>query len=180
MSHPRRSATRRRASGQSMVEFALVSPLFFFVVLMSLNAGTLMFSINAADHSARVGMQLLAAEGNVSPNPPPATPDTDAITALEAQGLGSTGLATIDEIDITKLDLSGSTFTPDSTYYNQYLPNGTALHLGWPPSSRIVTLAPPGPDYVQLTIQYHFSYFAFITNQAHLSVVRQFRLEPQA
>src|SRR5438105_14125861 len=74
------SARRRRRSrcaGQNLVEFALLAPLFFFVVFAAVNGGLLLYSKNAVDHAADVGMVTLAAEGNCSNGPNCPTSDAD-------------------------------------------------------------------------------------------------------
>ena len=95
-----------------MVEFALVAPVFFFVVFAMIDGGLLLFSVNAVDQATTVGSNSVAGLGKIS---------TADITALQrmatSSSLGSTSLITVSEIDVEELvtNASGDGFSVDST-----------------------------------------------------------------
>jgi hypothetical protein len=103
---------RRRQHGQGMVEFALVAPVFFFVVFAMIDGGFLLFSVNAVDQASTVGSNSVAGLGKVS---------LADITALQRMGtsssIGSTSLITISEIDVEELvtNATGDGFNVDGT-----------------------------------------------------------------
>jgi TadE-like protein len=190
-----------------MVEFALVAPLFFLTLFGAINAGLLLFSVNAASHSAEVGMVTLADEGTLS------GADTHAITNLRDAGLGVTSLAAIDEIDIYRvyecfggLPSAQCSAQPDGTlvaesnsntasYNIRCYVNGAAAGTStrfdgttcttstlWTPGMRTQAAGPNGKNLtnIGLTIRYHFSYIGLKYPQLPLSETRYFRLEPQS
>jgi Flp pilus assembly protein TadG len=178
------------------VEFALTAPVFFFVLIATLNVGLLLFTVNAAGESANIGMITLADEGTA------ATADTDAITALTTSGLGATSLGSIDQIDIYELEqCTDGTASPNlgvacpssfygvkpvpqttTNYYNTFCYNGssgcTASDL-WLPSTGRSDSVSAGVTNIGLTIRYHFNYFGLGQPAIHLTVTRYFRVEPR-
>lgn len=54
----RRFAARRRSRGQSLVEFALVLPLFLLLVMAIMDLGLAVFSYNSITNAAREGARL--------------------------------------------------------------------------------------------------------------------------
>jgi hypothetical protein len=71
----------------------------FLLSLFSLiNAGFLLYSINAVDQSATVGANYIAAAGNAP------TADISGVTKMVSAGLGTTALINVTEIDIELLN----------------------------------------------------------------------------
>ncbi len=98
---------RRRQRGQGMVEFALVAPVFLFVIFAMIDGGFLLFSVNAVDQATTVGSNSIAALGKAS------LADITSMQRMAASSsLGATSLITISEIDVEKLqtNLSGDGF----------------------------------------------------------------------
>ena len=57
---------RRRFRGQSMVEFALVAPIFFFMIFGVMEGGWLFYNQNAITNAARDGSRYAAVHGTQS------------------------------------------------------------------------------------------------------------------
>src|SRR5450631_2407920 len=90
-----RSRPRRRLSrGVTMVEFALVAPVFFAALFGALDGGLLMFSAGAVNHATGTAMTTVAQEGRS------ASADTDAVKLMMAGGAAAIGFAKLDEVDI--------------------------------------------------------------------------------
>src|SRR5665213_1526837 len=103
-----RSRPRRRLSrGVTMVEFALVAPVFFAALFGALDGGLLMFSSGAVNHATGIAMITVAQEGTTATNT--GTADTDAIKAMMSIGVASTGFAKLDEVDIYLIHVDPTT-----------------------------------------------------------------------
>jgi Flp pilus assembly protein TadG len=185
-----RRLRRRRSSGQGLVEFAIVGGLLFFLIFSVMNAGFYLYGANAMQYAADIGVATIAAEGNYENNLAlfPNNADTVAITRMDTDGLNSTPLVTVTEVDIYKEDVTAGVFSNDSTcgvsdnvlcenIYNAsgILQNGVAGVALWDPSTRNVSAT---PDYAKLVIK--FSYTLLIgTTTFNSTTVNLFRLEPQ-
>ncbi len=94
-----------------MVEFALVAPVFFFVIFAMIDGGFLLFSVNAVDQATTVGSNAIAGLGILS--------NAD-ITGMQrmagSASLGATSLITIKEIDVEELQTNptGDGFNVDA------------------------------------------------------------------
>jgi Flp pilus assembly protein TadG len=188
----RRTGTRRH-SGQSLVEFALLAPIFFFVLLGTVDGGLLLYSKGSIDHAADVGFTSLAALGNcVSvPNCPSSDADQVAIARMRTAGLGSPALAKIDYITVSLMvqHSDGSiqaAVSGDPQYINEctalpcanrYLLDGSSLMSNWTIANRSVTNG--SADFVKLDIKYEYQYFAVDQPTLTITVTKVFRLEPQ-
>jgi Flp pilus assembly protein TadG len=180
--HPRLRSRRRRSVGASAVEFALVAPIFFGALFGTLDGGLMLFSANAIEHSAGIGLITVAQEGTAS------TADTDAVAAIKAQGFGSSGFAKVDEIDVflVAVDPTTGAVTPDtnscsgSPCLNRYDINGNPIGAGvlWPPGVR--NTASTSLTNAGITVKCHYRYMAFNSSSVTLNVTRYFRLEPQS
>ncbi len=195
---------RRRQRGQGMVEFALVAPVFFFVIFAMIDGGLLLFSVNAVDQATTVGSNSIAAAGKL------ATADTTALQRMAASSsLGATSLITISEVDIEQLqdNATGDGFTVHSDgtpaiqtgcsggptgvdganeCMNRYTMTGhgtnpTITLIGgsapWPPSARDVYNGQS--DFVGLKVTYTYRFFTGISGTVTLVTTKTFRLEPQ-
>lgn len=178
--------------GQGLVEFAIVGGLLFFLIFSVMNAGFYLYGANAMQYAADIGVATIAAEGDYS-NPLAPTPnqaDTVAIARMITDGLNSTPLVTVTEIDIWKENVSsGGVFSDDTAdplcgaggacenIYNAQgvLQNPVAGNPPWQPDVRDVGAT---PDYAKLVI--HFKYTLLIgTTTFNSTTLNLFRLEPQ-
>ncbi|HYA01084.1 MAG TPA: TadE family protein [Candidatus Binatia bacterium] len=106
-----------------MVEFALVAPVFFFLLFSIMNAGLFLYARNAIQHAADLGVAAIAAEGRCSgaggicaANPlncptgnPSNVADEVGICRMDNAGLTTTALVTVTEIDVWRIQ---QTLTP--------------------------------------------------------------------
>ncbi len=179
-----RSHSRRRLSrGVTMVEFALVAPVFFVALFGALDGGLLMFSAGAMNHAAGTGMITVAQEGKTS------SADTDAVNAMMSTGIAATGFAKLDDVDIylIHIDPTSGAVTQDTNScggaacVDRYGWNGTAAtviggSVPWPPGSRSAALG--SLTNIGITVKCHYNYFAFNSAKFNLAQTRYFRLEP--
>jgi Flp pilus assembly protein TadG len=178
-----RRLRRRRSSGQGLVEFAIVGGLLFFLIFSVMNAGFYLYGANAMQYAADVGVATIAAEGNYDNTgiAQPNNADTVAIARMVSDGLNSTPLVTVTQVDIYKENVVSGVFS-DATNCagglceNSYTATGTPIGtIQWSPAVRNVG---PTPDYAKLVI--HFSYTLLIgTTTFNSTTVNLFRLEPQ-
>jgi len=168
-----------------LVEFAIVGGLLFFLIFSVMNAGFYLYGANAMQYAADIGVAAIAAEGNYDNTgiPQPNNADTVAIARMDSDGLQSTPLVKVTEVDIYKETVSGGVFSDATgcvagTCENQYNADGTVkggTTIQWSPAVRNVG---PTPDYAKLVI--HFSYTLLIgTTTFNSTTVNLFRLEPQ-
>jgi Flp pilus assembly protein TadG len=181
--HARR-LRRRRSSGQGLVEFAIVGGLLFFLIFSVMNAGFYLYGANAMQYAADIGVATIAAEGNYDNTgiPAPNNADTIAISRMDTDGLNSTPLITVTEVDVYKETVSAGVFSDaicgGVTCENQYTATGAVkggTTIEWNPAVRNVG---PTPDYAKLVI--HFTYTLLIgTLTFNSTTINLFRLEPQ-
>lgn len=176
-----RRLRRRRSSGQGLVEFAIVGGLLFFLIFSVMNAGFYLYGANAMQYAADIGVATIAAEGNYDNTgiPQPNNADTVAIARMNSDGLSSTPLVQVTQVDIYKETVTAGVFSDALTCggicENSYTSNGTANFVNWSPAVRNVG---PTPDYAKLVI--HFQYTLLIGTTTFVSsTVNLFRLEPQ-
>ena len=176
---------RRRSSGQGLVEFFIVGGLLFFLIFSVMNAGFYLYGANAMQYAADIGVATIAAEGNYDNTgiPQPNNADTVAIARMDSDGLISTPLVKVTEVDIYKETVNSGVFSDATTCgagsslcENIYAANGTLMSgLMWSPAVRNVG---PTPDYAKLVI--HFQYTLLIGTTTFMSTtINLFRLEPQ-
>jgi TadE-like protein len=179
-----------------MVEFALVGPLFFVLLFGAVNSGLILFSINAADQTANVGVQQLASWGDYLGPPPagsnlpnPSTADDIALYEMQKIGLDSTGNATVLSYRITKLN-GPPALTTYTDAVNCLAPDGcdylytVATHSwsgNWPAcacGNRNTTSA--NADFIRLDITYSYQWLFGAGPAIQLTATRVIRLEPQS
>ena len=193
-----RSRPRRRLSrGVTMVEFALVAPVFFAALFGALDGGLLMFSANAVNHATGTAMITVAQEGTV------ASADNDTLKAMMAGGVAATGFAKVDEVDVYLIHVDPTTgaVTQDTNScgvacVDRYGWNGAAATILNPATGSVGCLAanyltciPPWPPArrnttsrnltnLGITVKCHYNYLAFSSAQLSITQTRYFRLEP--
>jgi Flp pilus assembly protein TadG len=151
MAPPRRRSLPRRDRGQALVEFAFVAPVALFLIFAILEGGLLLFTIATSRFAAGQGAIRAAELGNAS------NADAQAIQAIRTGPLGSTSLAIVSEIDIYRLvEQSNGQLTVDSTAYNRYRLDGSAISVTWQPAARSVRQG--FTDFLGLTIDYQYTW----------------------
>jgi hypothetical protein len=200
-----------------MIEFTLALPFLFFVLFGVLEFGLLMFSLGTTRWSAVEGARVVSEQGTLTQtcgqvpgcvglaNGPgasnPCNADCQAVSFISVGPLGSTSIATIDEIDVTRLKVttSGSPATSTLSHAKQ-LADGTwcsLSHAGdcvnkykldfsaigtpsYDPTKRNVQLGQT--DYVEVLIKFHYQWKTGLFNQfpiPNLQAGVDIRLEPQ-
>lgn len=164
--------TRRRAHGrgrwargQAIVEFAMITPVFFLVFFGILEFSLITASIGGFNFAAREGALIGSIYGRSSFYGDPDQAMVKAV-ANRVQGLI---MAKAQEIDIYKADpnngqclTSGGADTgvgTSSCLENQYLPDGTPFPGGtisWPLANRNDTLL--NADYLGVRVVYQYTY----------------------
>ena len=181
---------RRRQRGQGMVEFAIVAPVFFFVIFAMIDGGFLLYSVNAVDQATTVGSNAIAGLGKVS------TADTTALTRMAASpGLETTSLINVTRVDIEELvtNFTGDGFSTNSdgtptiqtdcggACVNVYLIGAggavTSSTVPWPPGDRDVYNGQS--SFVGLKVYYSYKFLTGVAGTANLTTTKTFRLEPQ-
>ena len=165
-----------RSRGQALVEFTIVAPLLFFFLLGVLESGLLLFVVG----TARFGAGEVARQESESGNA--ANADQVSIAALRGTAIGTTTLATINEIDVYHLtEQSNGSLTVDPAHYNKYRLDGSAIGpISWPPATRNVVNGQS--DFLGLTISYQYNWKTGVflaSSPLKLQQTFEIRLEPQ-
>jgi hypothetical protein len=175
------------AAGQAITEFALVAPIFLFLIFSVVNGGIFLYARADIQHAADLGAAEIAAEGNT-----PATADQIAIHLMDQAGLSNTILTQVTKVTLQREDQVKSggqvVLQPDATELDVYLPacqplaySSCVVTQPWPPADRNVGQGgglQASPDYARLTIYYTFTAIGGVaTFSGSASVV--FRLQPQ-
>ncbi len=170
-----RSQTRS-PRGQTLVEFALIVPVLFMLIMGALDGALLMFSVGTARYGAAEGSRIAAQLGNVS------SADSQILAKVQSV-VGTTQLFTVSEVDIFRLNQDGvGNLTPDLSHYNRYHLDGTAIApISWPASSRNVRSGTS--DFLGLTIHYTYTWkagFFAPLGPVQTTADSYVRLEPQS
>ncbi len=174
-----------------MVEFALVAPVLFFLLLGVFESGLLLFVVGTARFSAGDAARQESESGNA------AAADQLSIAVIRNGAMGTTTLATVRQIDIFKLneDVSTGALTPACNAgattppgpcagtYNTYFLNGTTTDGGpvrWLPGSRSVKNRATDFLGVRIWYQYNWKTGVFLSaSPVQLNMEFDIRLEPQ-
>ena len=172
----RRRERGSHGAGQTMTEFAIVMPVLFMLILGLLDGCLVMFSVGTARYATVQGAQLAAQLGNA------ATADDQSIRAIRDHA-GTTGIFSVDEVDIYKVNLDGSgNFVADPIFFNRYAIDGSAMILEpWPAASRNVGNGTS--DFLGVTVRFTYKWKAgFLAPLGSLrsSATQYIRLEPQS
>jgi Flp pilus assembly protein TadG len=162
--------------GQSVTEFALVLPVLFMLSLGVLDGGLLMFSVGTARYADVEGARLAAQLGNA------ATADDLSITLIRDR-VETTGIFSVDEVDIYKLNQDGNgNLTQDVAKTNKYRLDGTALNgTPWPAASRNVGNGTS--DFIGVTVNYTYTWkagFFAPLGPLRTTAISYVRVEPQS
>lgn len=173
----RLNGTGGRSRGQSLVEFALVLPLFLLLVFAVVEYSLINSAIGAFNFAAKD-----AARDGAIVGPTVATADTDMLNIITSHTTGVVAAIPV-EVDIFEATESGS--YPGTGKQNKYTYSGGAWTLsgsiGWPVASRDDRLV--SQDYLGVHIIYHYTYVtAFFTSAGAMITLNADsvqRIEPQ-
>jgi len=162
--------------GQTVTEFAIVMPVLFMLMLGLLDGCLVMFSVGTARYASAQGAQIAAQVGNAT------TADDQIVKAIRDHA-GTTGIFSVTEVDIYKLNQDGNgNLTADPVLYNRYGIDGTPMILEpWPAASRNVGNGTN--DFLGVTV--HFTYtwkagFLAPLGSMRSTATHYIRLEPQS
>jgi Flp pilus assembly protein TadG len=127
---------RRRSRGQSLVEFALVLPLFLLMFFGIVDGARYVFMNSVLSQAAREGARLLSAEaswigsadGSCNPDPTVSTHPGGPVCPATITGAASTSLQT--HIG-TAVNRNIAPFGPATTIYFQCTASGSAPTGAW-------------------------------------------------
>ena len=182
---------KRRPLGQSMVEFALVAPIFFALMVGVIDGGLCLYSVNAAANTANRGSEMVAAYGDFTNVAPPIdNADSRAVQWMVHSGLGGVGLSKATGYWIFKTDASSNLVQdavncpdnlsgrPANLCYDHFDASGNwDSSSNWLPTSRSVTTR--AADYGELEIDYTYQWFFGTHAVIPMRTTRFFRVEPQ-
>ncbi|MGI8609730.1 MAG: TadE/TadG family type IV pilus assembly protein [Candidatus Dormibacteria bacterium] len=195
--------TGSRSRGQSMVEFALVLPLFFFILFGIIEFSVLLFDVTTTRFAAGEGARVEAQAGDVSVKcatltgcgalnntnfTPNCDADCQALVAIRATALGGDKLEAVNYVDIQHMQVSGNSFKVfDAVSCQRYNLDGSLYSgsaggcSGYPASGRNVTTGQM--DYIQVNINFTYKWltgmFSSIAASPTLDSKFIVRLEPQ-
>jgi len=183
-----------------MLEFALIAPIFFFLVFGIVEFGVLMFDVASTRYAAGEAAKVEAQAGDqqtICSKVPGCVgvfgagtqcyADCQAISAIHNTAVGSTSLEQVNYIEVQKMqDTGGGNFQPVSPQVmNRYNLDGSSISVSpavaYPEKSRGVIVG--NADYIQVNI--HFTYrwltgmFNSILARPVLDAKFLVRLEPQ-
>ncbi len=189
---------RRHAAGQAIVEFALITPVFFLTFFGVVEFALIMASIGSFDFAGRDGARVGSILGRTDPQV-----DQDIVNAVTVH-VQSIVMAKVTEIDVyranpndgTCYDLAdiGSVLIPPPTpgswpvdspncAKNQYAADGTLMNSpgGWPVEDR--NDSQQNADYLGVRVLYQYtfltSFIAGVGSTLNLSTYSVQRIEPQ-
>ena len=173
-----------------MVEFAIVAPILFFLLLGVFESGLLLFVVGTARFAAGDMARQESESGNAL------NADQVSIAVIRNGAMGTTNLAVIRQIDVFKLNENvvtgaltpncnaGATSPPAScATYNTYNLDGTTkngLPAPWSPSTRSVKNRATDFLGVRIWYQYNWKTGVFLSGPPlQLNMEFDIRLEPQ-
>jgi hypothetical protein len=159
-----------------MTEFAIVAPILFFLLLGVLESALLLFTVGSARWSTAEVARQESESGNA------ANADAVSLGVLQRSAIGTTTLATVNEVDIYHLiEQVNGTLTVDLAHYNKYQLNGTPIGaITWPSSTRNVRNGQS--DFLGITLKYQYNWKTGVFLAAtplQLTQTYEIRLEPQ-
>lgn len=191
----RRPLRRMRSRGQSLVEFALISPIFLALFFGIVEYSLINASIGAFDFAAVAGARVGAIDGTASSayGDPTSGVDDDILHNGIIPHVTGLVMAQITEVDVFKAGEDGGCYDgsqfPCLTNRDTYTPAGGWAYTdngdgtsGWPPINRSDQLL--DADYLGVRIVYRYTYLTSLlatTSPAlFLTAVSVQRIEPQA
>jgi Flp pilus assembly protein TadG len=173
-----------------MVEFAIVAPILFFLLLGIFESGLLLFVVGTARFSAGDMARQESESGNAL------NADQVSIAVVRNGAMGTTNLAIIRQIDVFKLNENVVTgaLTPNCNAgvtsppapcatYNTYKLDGTTVNglaPPWSPATRSVKNRATDFLGVRIWYQYNWKTGVFLApSSVQLNMEFDIRLEPQ-
>jgi Flp pilus assembly protein TadG len=171
-----RSGALRASQGQTLTEFALVTPVLLLILFGILESALLLFSVGSARFAAGECARQEAESGNA------ASADAVSLGVVRNTALGTTKVAQIQHVDIYKLtQQANGTLTVTPGTVDSYNLDGTARNsIPWKSPARDVTNGQS--DFLGVTIYYQYTWKTglFIFNgPLNLNQTFYIRLEPQ-
>ena len=186
-----------------MIEFTLALPFLMFVLFGVFEFGLMMYSLGSSRFASADAARVISEQGTLVINPCssvagcsaldrttwPLSGDCDAdcqaLSAINRGPLGTTSIATIDEIDVVQLKSDGSADTGcagSPCNLNRYTLDGQRIGSPtYPATTRGVILG--SSDYAAITIKFRYRWKTGIFSSAFpvvsLSSTFNVKLEPQ-
>jgi hypothetical protein len=164
----------RGKRGQTMLEFALVSPVLFFVALAIFEICLMAFGVSLAHYAVGEASAVSARMGN-----DPLT-DTETINSIRRSSMVTTGLVQIDQIEIRRVTANPNGDLVEQPQRNSWDGRFIQTESEWPASSRRVNLS--NGEYVGVVIRYHYAWKTRLLSYpgpVTLEAKHYSRLEPQ-
>jgi hypothetical protein len=186
-----------------MIEFTLALPFLMFVLFGVFEFGLMMYSLGSSRFASADAARVISEQGALVINPCSSVPacssldrttwplagdcdaDCQALSAINRGPLGTTSIATIDEIDVVQLQPDGTADTGCAggpCNVNRYALDGQRIgSASYPAATRGVTLG--STDYAAVTIKFRYRWKTGIFSSAFpvvsLSSTFNIKLEPQ-
>jgi Flp pilus assembly protein TadG len=174
---PKAAGRHSLSRGQSMVEFALVVPIFLLIFFGVVDGMSLEFSVASAQFAADDASKLVAQLGNsISPDA-----DQSTVTKIRNSPLATVSLVRVTEVDIYQLQPDANGNLVATSLSNKYKIDGTVVFRDWDPSVRNVTNE--SSDFVGVRIHYTYLFHQQLLPNAlpsDLTATSETRIEPQA
>jgi Flp pilus assembly protein TadG len=103
----------RRQEGQALIEFALLLPLLFLLIVNVINFGAMLYSFITVANAARAGAQYYCAGGATIGGP--AQVDASLVRTLVSQDLAALPNAAAAQVLVCRRTLAGVTCVGDGT-----------------------------------------------------------------
>lgn len=192
----RRTPAAKRSRGQSLVEFALIAPLFLLILFGVVEYALINASIGAFNFAAKEGARYEAIIGNgQAPGASPPPLDQYVVNSVILPQVAGVVMAQAKAVVVYKAVESGGCFgtgsvtgtTPTCQYQDALQPNGSGVwgftQSGWLPGTPGRNDQLSNADYLGVFISYQYTYltafFAITSPTITLSAVSVQRIEPQ-
>ena len=128
---------RRGQVGQSLIEFAIATPVLIFMLFGVFNTAVMISDKVIAGSACRQGARLAAEIGGQSTNPTLTTDQVDQDVVRNVLAVASAmNYSTLQTITIYQPTSSGGDFNPATDLYNQYNTSFVKLHQTFMLSNR--------------------------------------------
>lgn len=193
----RRTPAAERRRGQSLVEFALIAPLFLLILFGVVEYALINASIGAFNFAAKEGARYEAIIGNgQAPGATPPPLDQYVVNSVILPQVAGVVMAQAKAVVVYKAVESGGCFgsgsvtnqpLPNCATQDVLQPNGSGVwgftQSGWMPGSPGRNDQLSNADYLGVFISYQYTYltafFAITSPTITLSAISVQRIEPQ-
>jgi Flp pilus assembly protein TadG len=174
---------KRPARGQSLVEFALVLPLFLALIFSVVEYSLINSAIGAYNFAAKDAARFGAIVGPSDTGATGYQADTDMLNIIDNHVLGVVAAIPV-EVDIFEATEAGTYDTSNPPLQDKWVYSGgswSAASLNWKPGVRNDQLV--SQDYIGVRVVYHYTYvtafFSSLGATITLSALSVQRIEPQ-